>query len=98
MNNLYLPKAVERIIVLGDDGPMTIHRRRKKKRKTSRALKPVRKLIRTMAKSQRTHADEFLTRADRSDTKKRNGSIKDLARNHRRATRKGAKVWRRAYT
>ena len=98
MNNLYLPKAVEKIIVLDDEGPLTIHRRRKKKRKTSRALKPMRKLIRTMAKSQRTHADEFLSRADRSDSKKRNGSLRDLGRNHRRAARKGAKVWRRAYT
>lgn len=98
MINLHLPKAVEKIVVLGDDGPMTIHRRRRKKRKSSRRLKPMRKLIRTAAKSQRVHADVFLQRADRSDAKKRNGWAKDLGKNSKRATRRGAKVWRRAYS
>lgn len=98
MNNLYLPKAVQKIVVLLDDGPMTIHRRRRKKRKSSRLLKPVRKMVRTAAKSQRVHADEFLKRADRSDEKKRNGWVKDMGRNSKRATRKGTKVWRKAYS
>ena len=98
MDNLYLPKAVEKIVVLHDDGPMTIHRRRKKKRKSSRLLKPMRKLVRTAAKSQRVHADEFLRRADRSDQKKRNGWVKDLGKNSKRASRRSKKVWRRAYS
>ena len=98
MDNLYLPKAVEKIVVLHDDGPMTIHRRRKKKRKSSRLLKPMRKLVRTAAKSQRVHADEFLRRADRSDQKKRNGWVKDLGKNSKLASRRSKKVWRRAYS
>lgn len=97
MRNLYLPKAVERIVVLHEDGPITIHSRSRKRRKTSRFLKPVRKLVRTMAKSNGAQAEEFLRRSDRSDRKKRNGSLRDLSRNSWRGTRKGARVWRRAY-
>ena len=96
MVNLNLPKAVEKIIVLHNDGPITIHHR-KKKRKHSKHLKPMRKLLRTAVKSHRIHADEFLKRADRSDGKKRNGWIKDLGRNSSRASKKSAKVWRKAY-
>jgi hypothetical protein len=93
---LDMPKTIERIIVLHEHGPMTIHRRRNK-RKRSKELKPLAKLARTHARAQLTHAETFLKLHSRSESKRRDGGLRDVHKNAAKANRKHAKVWRKAY-
>jgi RecB family endonuclease NucS len=91
-----MPREIVRIIVLHPDGPMTIHRA-KRRRKQSKLLKPYAKLARTQARAQATHADTMLRLLSRSESKKKDGALKDSFKNTAKAARKSSKVWRKAY-
>ncbi len=93
---LDVPRSIERIVVLHPDGPMTIHKARKK-RKGSKSLKPMAKLARVGAKALAVHANTLLDAHSKSENKKRDGGLKDAMKNSAKAQRRSAKVWRKAY-
>ncbi|MGD1808026.1 hypothetical protein ACP6PL_21690 [Dapis sp. BLCC M126] len=57
-------------------------KRKKKKKKQSRALKPAEKMIFSMAKKYDKASKEYRDRHEKSNRKKKNGWIKDLAKNY----------------
>jgi hypothetical protein len=78
-----LGKAVQRVVVLrreGDEIRSTVVYRKstKGKQKVSRLLRPLERLVRKTAKTQERAANSYLQRHIRSNTKKRNGWLKDL--------------------
>jgi hypothetical protein len=97
MEALRLGKSVRRITVLERDGasgefaPVVIFRNNKKKRKTSRAMRPLEKVVRRIVDAQESAADRYLARHNKSNRKRRDGWIRDLNLNMVRASRKGAK-------
>ena len=96
MPRLDVPKEIERIIVLHADGPLTVHRA-KRRRRQSKTLKPYAKYARTTARAQLAQAQTFMQLQSRSEAKKKDGWLKDSARNSAKAQRRAGKIWRRAY-
>jgi hypothetical protein len=90
-------KWVERVTLIqrsqsGETSASTLYRKEwKKKKKQSRGVKDIGKGIRRVHNAVRTFEDEYLSRHDRSNRKKRDGWARDLPANMRKATRKGAK-------
>jgi len=66
------------------------HSKRKRK-KIPRNSKFTEKLVRRSARAQRSVFEQYLSRHNRSNRKKRNGWMKDWSKNIARATRKGGK-------
>lgn len=62
---------------------------KRKRRRGSKRLRPFEKAMRRMATAQGTMADDYLSRHNRSNRKKRNGWVKDLNKNVYRSSRKG---------
>ncbi|HWL01442.1 MAG TPA: hypothetical protein VNQ52_03610 [Microbacteriaceae bacterium] len=65
-----------------------------KRKRVSKRYKKADKTLRRLARAQRVAADEFLSRHERSNAKKRNGGVKKFAKNAVRAARKGGKKLR----
>src|SRR5690349_19390747 len=91
-----LSKTVRKIVKLerDEDGslvPTVLYKASQGKRKVSSALGPLEKGIRKLAKSQATMADSYLAKHNRSNEKRRDGWIRDLASNVTTAERKGRK-------
>lgn len=63
----------------------------KRKRKVSKQWRSMDKMLRRMSRAQETAAGEFRRRHERSNRRKKNGGIRDLSKNVRRAQRKGIK-------
>jgi len=61
----------------------------RKRRLGSKRLRPFEKAMRRMASAEGTAADSYLSRHNRSNSKKKNGWIKDLDKNVIRSSRKG---------
>ena len=97
MEALRLGKSVRRITVLerdaasGEFAPVVMFKKKSKKRKTSRAMRPVEKVIRRLVDAQAQSADRYVTRHNKSNRKRRDGWVRDLNANVVRASRKGAK-------
>jgi len=87
-------KEVKRAIVLsGDDMPAGGSRQisgktKRKKKKQAAALKPLEKNVRSVAKSLDKATKEYFTRHDRSNSKKKNGWIRDYTKNMNKAMSK----------
>jgi hypothetical protein len=88
-----LGKTVRRITILGTDGekPKRIRVGKRKKKKTSRAWKPGEKMMRRLIKANKTFANVYLERHDKSRRKKKDGWVRDFTYNLSRATRKANK-------
>jgi hypothetical protein len=90
-------KWVERVTLIqrsesGELTSRTLYRKDwKKKKKQTSGLKGVGKSVRRMHNAVRTFEDEYVRRHDRSNGKKRDGWVRDLPDNMRKATRKGVK-------
>jgi hypothetical protein len=89
-------KAVRRIVVLQQDpaggyAPVTVYRKNKKRKKQSRLVKPLEKRFRKLSDAAATMTESYNARHRRSNEKKKNGWIKDLSKNVRKAARKGRK-------
>lgn len=96
MEALRLGKSVRRVTVLDRDAsgavtPMVVFEGRKKKKKQSRAVRPLEKVVRRWTDAQSTLADNYLSRHKKSNRKKRDGWMRDLSVNVARAGRKGTK-------
>lgn len=86
------PKSVRRVIVLSDDGPVTLHKGKKKKRKKqSRWLKPFEKAERRLLKGTSRGLETYRVRRERSNRKKKNGWLRDMPKNLRKAAKKAEK-------
>jgi hypothetical protein len=90
--------GVRRIVRLEPDqaggySPVVLYDARagRKKKKTSRVLRPLDRLVRQLSDAQSTTAIEYLARHRRSSEKKKNGWFKDLGRNLATSQRRGGK-------
>ena len=59
--------------------------------RVSKRMRPLDRRVRKLARAQSVAASEYLRRHERSNSKKRNGAVRDLGRNARRSMRKGMK-------
>lgn len=90
---LVSPKSVRRVIVLGDDGPVTVHsKKRKKRKKQSPWLKPFEKAERRVLKAVDKATSEYRDRHDSSNRKRKDGWIEDAPKNAMKAARKAEKA------
>jgi hypothetical protein len=64
---------------------------RKKRKKQSREVKPIERAVRRVAKAEQRTVNEYLSRHERSNDKRRDGWLRDLGVNVARAGRKGAR-------
>ena len=94
MKSLRLSKKIRRIVILSpeDGGATTLYKAKAKKRKNSRTLKPVEKIVRRLGKANNKYTTTYLQRHKKSSRKKRDGWLRDLNYNLHRAARKHAKV------
>lgn len=86
-------KAKVTRLEVSDDGlvTQTVIAEPKKKKRVSKKWRKFDKSLRRMAKAQQTTADEYLKRHERSNSKKKNGAVRDLSKNLSKASRKGRK-------
>jgi hypothetical protein len=89
-NKVLRVTVLERDAATGNVVPVVLFRG-KKKRKSTRAMKPVERIVRRIVDSQGTLATSYVTRHDKSNRKKRDGWVRDLNLNLARASRKGMK-------
>lgn len=73
--------TVTRTIIAEDD--------KRGRRKVSRPYRRLDKAVRNWTKAENVATSEYLRRHDRSNRKRKNGAIKDLGKNVRRAVREG---------
>ncbi len=90
------PTAVRRVVLLAPDGaggytPVTLFERLKTRKKRSRKLRPIERAVRQIADATATSANSYADRHRRSNVKKRDGWLKDLRVNVKRARKRGAK-------
>jgi hypothetical protein len=89
--------SIRRIVKLERDerghlGPVEIYRRDSGgKRKGTRLMRPLDRAVRRLARAQEEAATVYLERHDKSNTKKRDGWLRDLGNNVYRASRRGQK-------
>lgn len=96
-----LSKSVRKITVLqrdatGSVSPVVVFQRRRRKKKSTRLVRPVERIVRSMADASNSAADSYLTRHKKSNRKRRDGWVRDGAANLTRASRKGLKELRPA--
>jgi uncharacterized protein DUF6312 len=90
-------KSVKRVTVLRKDSsghvaPVTVYEKDSGKKKQSRWLKFPERVTRHIADAQARSAQRYLSRHRRSNTKKKDGWVRDYPVNVMRATRKGTKA------
>jgi hypothetical protein len=92
-----LSRSVRRVTVLSRDDsgkivPVIVYDgRRRKKKKGSRMLKPVERMVRQMARANDAAAADYLRRHKKTNRKRRDGWLRDAHVNLLRAGQKGAK-------
>jgi hypothetical protein len=96
MDTLRLGKVVRRIIMLklGSSGALEatiLYEDPRKKKKQTRALRPIERATRRLLKAQRVYWDSLADRHDLSNQKKRDGWARDGISNFAKASRKGAR-------
>lgn len=91
MSELKLDSAVERVTFLGKDDKTglfyvsSVFRNEGGKKKASKLLRPVEKLVRRLNKTQALSASLYRERHERSSRKKKNGWLSDIVTNMRKA-------------
>jgi hypothetical protein len=96
MDNLRINKSIRRVIVLrpGASGalePTVLYEQQRKKKRSTRALRPMEKVARRMTKAQQAYWDSLAAGHDRSNQKRRDGWARDAVSNIAKASRKGSK-------
>jgi Family of unknown function (DUF6312) len=92
-----LPKGIKRITVIRADGgaaeaePATVYHSTDEPKKQSRRLRGLEKWARRNAAASRIFGQVYADRHDRSNHKRRNGWLRDLARNLMKANEKARK-------
>lgn len=74
--------SVTRTVVAEDD--------KRRRRRVSRPYRRLDKGLRKITKAENVASSEYLRRHDRSNRRKKNGALKDLRKNVRKAMREGA--------
>jgi hypothetical protein len=90
-------KSVQRVTVLRKDPSgqvvaVTLYRKGQSRKKQSRWLKFAEKTTRHLADAQMKSGQSYLSRHSRSNTKKKDGWVRDYPVNVLRASRKGTKA------
>ena len=93
-----LSKQIKRITVFDRDAtgslrPVVVFNRRRSKKKQTKALRPVERLVRTMSDGNDSFAGAYARRHRKSNRKSRNGWLRDLPLNLSRAANKGLKEY-----
>ncbi|MEO5698726.1 MAG: hypothetical protein ABIQ60_16520 [Burkholderiaceae bacterium] len=96
MDTPRLSRAIRRITVFDRDvtgslRPVVLFDRRRKKKKQTKGLKPVERLIRTVADANDAYGSSYAARHRRSNRKRRDGWLKDIAANVSKAGNKARK-------
>jgi uncharacterized protein DUF6312 len=96
MDKLRVSKAVRKVILLrpGSSGalePTVLYEQQRKKKKQTRALRPLEEVARRLTGAQRAYWDTMAERHDRSNQKKRDGWARDGVTNIVKASKKGSK-------
>ena len=96
MELLRVGKSVRKVIKLQNDStgkpvPVVLYEKTGKKRKISRELQGLEKGARRIADAQNVFASTLLMRHNRSNQKRRDGWVRDLAPNVIKAARKSVK-------
>lgn len=101
MEDIQLPKSVRRVTVLArgeQGGAVVVHRvvlaKQRKKRKGTKALRPLERLVRKNAQAQEALTATYVRRHNRSSRKRKDGWLRDLSVNVARASTKAAKKLR----
>jgi hypothetical protein len=89
-------KSIRKVTLLvpdpeGNLSPVVLFDRAREQKKVSRPLRPFEKAIRRAADAEATFAKAYLSRHRRSNSKKKDGWIRDLNVNLFKATRRGFK-------
>jgi hypothetical protein len=93
-----LSKQIRKITVFERDAtgslrPVVVFNRRRSKKKQSRALRPIERLVRTVSDGNDGFAGAYTRRHRKSNRKNRNGWLRDLPLNLSRAASKGLKEY-----
>lgn len=97
MNTDVKSKTVRRITVLQQDTaggytPVTVYRKKNKRKKSTLILRPLEKSVRHLSDGAAALTQSYADRHKRSNEKKKNGWLRDLDRNTRKAATKGRKA------
>ena len=97
MQALNLDRAVQRVTLVkteptGETRAVVLHKKPRKK-KQSKLLKPLEKMARRLAKAQVAGMQVYYDRHQRSNSKKRNGWLRDYFKNCSKARKKASKVF-----
>ena len=89
-----LDSSVRSVTILQKDAdgalrPVVVYKRSGKKKKTTKALRPVERLARQLVDAQARAADSYRARHDKSNEKKRDGWLRDFPVNVFRASERG---------
>jgi mRNA-degrading endonuclease toxin of MazEF toxin-antitoxin module len=90
-------KTVRRIVVLQQDAaggytPVTVYRKKSKRKKGTPLLRPLEKGIRRLSDGAAAMTQSYTDRHRRSNEKKKNGWLRDMDRNASKAANKGRKA------
>jgi hypothetical protein len=97
MDNPALSKSIRRIVALQRDPaghvvPVVMYERTRNKKKGTRGFKMIERTTRRIMEAQRSAADSYLSRHNKSNAKRRDGWIRDLPVNVVRAGEKARKT------
>jgi hypothetical protein len=84
-------KSVHMVTLSADGSVQREKLAERKSRRGSKRLRPLEKAMRRMSNAQGAAADEYLSRHERSNRKKKNGWAKDFGKNMSRSSKKGMK-------
>lgn len=91
-----LSKSVRRVTVLSTDSQgavqaVTLFKKARKKKKTTRALKPIERIARNIASANDRAAGTYFRRYKKSNRKRRDGWLRDMPENMMRSGTKALK-------
>jgi hypothetical protein len=95
MESIDLGRLARRVTVVpvkaAGESPVLIYERKKKKKKGSPLFRPMAKMVRRSMEAQRVFAEDYLRRHAKSNTKRKDGWMRDGFYNNMRAGRKAMK-------
>ena len=96
-----LSKSVKRITVLqkdanGNASPVVVFKRKRSKKKGTQMLRPVERIMRSLAETGDAATGTYLRRHKKSNRKRKDGWVRDVPSNFVRAGRKAARKLRPA--
>jgi len=96
-----LSKSVKQITVLqrdpsGATTPVVVFKRRREKKKSTRLIRPIERVTRSLAEASAAATGTYLRRHKKSNRKRRDGWVRDIQNNVVKASRKALKEIRPA--